>query len=50
MKGRVEVIKDGQDARFSWTPDDGGTEWDVENLRSLLASADVRIEVTDDVL
>jgi len=50
MKGRVEVIKDGQDARFSWTPDDGGTEWDVESLRSLLASADVRIEVTDDVL
>ena len=50
MKGTVEVRKNGLEARFAWTPDPSGDVWDLEALRSLLAEADVRVEVPDSVL
>jgi hypothetical protein len=50
MKGRVVVEKKDLEARFSWTPDESGSEWDREKLRELLYQADVRLEVSDKIL
>ncbi len=50
MKGHVEIKKDGLEARFVWTPDSSGTEWNLEELRSLLSKEDIRVEVPDSVL
>ena len=47
MKGQVEVVKEGLEARFSWKPDESGEEWSVESLRSLLSAADIRVDVDD---
>ncbi len=50
MKGRIDLIKKGLEARFSWKPDRDGTEWDVEGLRSLLSASDIRVEVSGSTL
>lgn len=50
MNGKVEIKKDGLKARFVWTPDSSGTEWNIEELRALLSTADIRVEVPDSVL
>lgn len=47
MKGKVEVIKKGYEASFSWIPDSSGDEWNLESLQSILTGADVRVEVSD---
>ena len=51
MKGRVNVLKENLEARFSWIPDRAkGRIWDVDALRTLLSEADVRVEVPEAVL
>ena len=47
MKGQVEVVKSEYEARFSWNPDESGSSWTVESLRSLLSGADIRVEISD---
>ena len=50
MKGLVDVVRNDLEARFSWKPDESGTTWDIEALRSLLQTRDIRVEVKDDDL